>query len=147
MSEELTRNQDCRGTARRVWELNREGQPCPRAGLAADAAKTARQLIRRAKRATRRRFPAEEKIRIVMEGVRAEVSVADLCRARDLSRGVLQMVEGFHGRRARGGCGETPSEKATSHEVQDLRQENERLKLLVGGFESRESDTEKKAQY
>ena len=41
---------------------------------------TARQLIRRAKRASRRKFPAEEKIRIVMEGIRAEVSIADLCR-------------------------------------------------------------------
>ncbi|HKM68050.1 MAG TPA: transposase [Candidatus Acidoferrum sp.] len=40
---------------------------------------TARQLIRRAKQASRRRFPAEEKIRIAMEGIRAEVSVADLC--------------------------------------------------------------------
>jgi transposase-like protein len=36
---------------------------------------TARQLIRRAKHASRRRFPAEEKIRIVLEGIRAEVSV------------------------------------------------------------------------
>ena len=38
------------------------------------SAETARVLIRRAKQATRRRFPAEEKIRIVMEGIRAEVS-------------------------------------------------------------------------
>jgi hypothetical protein len=41
---------------------------------------TARQVIRWAKRTSRRKFPAEEKIRIVMEGIRAEVLVADLCR-------------------------------------------------------------------
>lgn len=34
---------------------------------------TARQLIRRTKQASRRRFPAKEKTRIVMEGIRAEV--------------------------------------------------------------------------
>ncbi len=40
------------------------------------SAETARALIRKTKRATRRRFPTEDKIRIVMEGVRGEVSVA-----------------------------------------------------------------------
>jgi len=44
------------------------------------AGEKARQLILRAKRATRPKFPAEEKIRIVLEGVRAEESVAGLCR-------------------------------------------------------------------
>ena len=41
---------------------------------------TARALLRRAKQASRRRFPSEEKIRILLEGVRAEISVAELCR-------------------------------------------------------------------
>ena len=36
---------------------------------------TARQLIRRAKQASRRKFPAEEKIRILLEGVREEISI------------------------------------------------------------------------
>ena len=43
------------------------------------SAETARALIRKTKRATRRRFPTEDKIRIVMEGVRGEVPVAELC--------------------------------------------------------------------
>ena len=41
---------------------------------------TARQLIRWAQQASRRKFPAEEKIRILLEGVRGEVSVVELCR-------------------------------------------------------------------
>ena len=41
---------------------------------------TARQLIRRAQQASRRKFPAEEKIRILLEGVRGEVPVVELCR-------------------------------------------------------------------
>ena len=44
------------------------------------SAETARGLIHKTKRATRRRFPTEAKIRIVMERVRWEVSVAELCR-------------------------------------------------------------------
>lgn len=44
------------------------------------SAQTARALIQKSKRAIRRRFPAEDKIRIVLEGIRGEVSVAELCR-------------------------------------------------------------------
>ena len=45
---------------------------------------TARALIRQTGlRASRRRFPSKEKIRILLEGVRAEVSVAELCRQRE----------------------------------------------------------------
>jgi transposase-like protein len=40
----------------------------------------ARALIRRTKQASRRRFPAEEKIRMLLEGIPAEISVAELCR-------------------------------------------------------------------
>src|SRR5260370_1234627 len=44
------------------------------------SSEVARALIRRTKQASRRRFPAEEKIRILLEGVRAEISVAEFCR-------------------------------------------------------------------
>jgi len=44
------------------------------------SSEVARALIRRTKQASRRRFPAEEKIRILLEGIRAEISVAELCR-------------------------------------------------------------------
>ena len=44
------------------------------------SAETARALIRKTKRATRRRFPTEEKILSVIEEVRGEVSAAELCR-------------------------------------------------------------------
>ena len=53
---------------------NAKGSKVSRSG------ETARELIRKTKRATRRKFPSEEKIRIVIEGMRGEVSVAELCR-------------------------------------------------------------------
>ena len=40
----------------------------------------ARSFIRKVRTATRRRYTAEEKIRIVLEGFRREVAVNDLCR-------------------------------------------------------------------
>jgi len=54
--------------------------PKPPRSTAARSGETARELIRQAKRASRRKFPAEEKIRILWEGIHAEVSVAELCR-------------------------------------------------------------------
>lgn len=41
---------------------------------------TARQQIHKAKAVSRRQFSAEEKIRIVMEGIRGDQSIAELCR-------------------------------------------------------------------
>ena len=40
----------------------------------------ARNVIREIRKATRRKFSAEEKIRIVVEGLRGEISVSALCR-------------------------------------------------------------------
>ena len=40
----------------------------------------AEQVMKDIRRATRRQFSAEEKIRIVLEGVRGEESIAELCR-------------------------------------------------------------------
>jgi transposase len=112
----------------------------------ARAGETARQLIRRAKRATRRKFPAEEKIRIVMEGIRAEVSIADLCRREGIHptiyyKWLKDFMEAGKGR-LRGDA----RREATSDEVTQLRGENERLKQLVADL-SLENVTLKKSQY
>jgi len=92
---------------------------------------TARVLIRRAKQASRRRFPSEEKIRILLEGMRAEVSVADLCRREGLHPTVYyKWLKDFMEAGKKRLRGDTLRE-ATSEEVGQLRQENERLKQLV----------------
>jgi transposase len=43
-------------------------------------AKSAEKVVQDIRRRTRRRFSAEEKIRIVLEGLRSEESIAALCR-------------------------------------------------------------------
>jgi len=98
---------------------------------AARSAETARALIRKTKRATRRRFPTEDKVRIVMEGIRGEVPVAELCRREGIHptiyyKWLKDFLEAGKAR-MRGDA----LREATSQEVKQLRQENERLKQLV----------------
>jgi transposase len=95
------------------------------------SAETARALIRKTKRATRRKFPPEEKIRIVMEGVRGEVSVAELCRREGLHPTIYyKWLKDFMEAGKARMRGDNVRE-ATSDEVKALRQENTRLKQSV----------------
>jgi transposase len=107
-----------------------ESNPTEMAGPTRSA-ETARALIRKTKRATRRRFPTEDKIRIVMEGIRGEVSVSELCRREGIHptiyyKWLKDFMEAGKGR-MRGDA----LREASSDEVKALRQENERLKQLV----------------
>ena len=90
-------------------------------------------------RRPRRRFSAEEKIRIVLEGLRGEESIAALCRREGLApnlyyRWSKEFLEAGKKRL----LGDTTRE-ATSTEVQDLRRENSQLKQVVAeaGLENR----------
>src|SRR5204863_7900194 len=64
----------------------------------------ATQVLKDIRRATRRHFSAEDKIRIVLEGLRGEDSIAELCRRAGITSSmyygwVLRLVEGVPGRR------------------------------------------------
>jgi len=135
MSEELTRNQ--MQEQQEESGVNREGQPARGQG-GADR-RDRRQLIRRAKRATAGISCRREDPHCDGRGP-GEVSWP-ICASQGSIRGVLQMVEGFM-EAGKGGCGRRPA-RATSHEVQDLRRRMSGSNP-GGGFESRESDTEKK---
>ncbi len=100
-------------------------------GGRARSGETARELIRKAKQVTRRKFPAEEKIRIVMEGIRAEVSVAELCRREGIAPTVYYKWLKDFMEAGRGRLRGDSQRQATAEEVKVLRQENERLKQLV----------------
>lgn len=100
-------------------------------GGRARSGETARELIRKAKQVTRRKFPAEEKIRIVMEGIRAEVSVSELCRREGIAPTVYYKWLKDFMEAGRGRLRGDSQRQATSEEVKVLRQENERLKQLV----------------
>jgi len=46
------------------------------------------RIVKEIKRKTRRQYSAEEKIRIVLDGLRGEESVAELCRREGISQGI-----------------------------------------------------------
>ena len=92
---------------------------------------SAEKAVRDIRRATRRRYSAEEKIRIVLEGLRGEDSIAELCRREGLNANVYyrwskEFLEAGKKRLA----GNVVRE-ATSDEVRDLRQETLGLKEAV----------------
>jgi transposase len=95
---------------------------------------TPRQQIRKAKKVTRRRFSAEEKIRVVMEGMRGEDSVSALCRREGIQSTVYyRWLKDFMEAGKRRLQGDTLRE-AGHDEVKALRDENARLKQLVAEY-------------
>lgn len=91
----------------------------------------AEKAVRDIRLATRRRFSAEEKIRIVIGGLRGEDSIAELCRREGINQNLYyrwskEFMEAGKKRLA----GDTARE-ATSDEVKDLRREAVALKEVV----------------
>lgn len=88
-------------------------------------------IVKEIRRQTRRRFTAEEKIRIVLEGLKGESSVAELCRREGIvSNLYYRWSKDFLEAGKKRLQGDTVRE-ASSSEVTELRGENEQLKQLV----------------
>jgi transposase len=88
-------------------------------------------VVREIKRRTRRKFNSEEKIRIILEGLRGEDSIANICRKEGIVPGIYyKWSKAFLEAGKRQLNGDTIRE-ASSNEVSDLRGENEQLKQLV----------------
>jgi len=90
-----------------------------------------RQFIKNIKRLTRRKFTAEEKIRIVLEGFRRDTPIRALCRCEGIQPGTYyawlkDFMEAGKERLTR-----DTVRDATKAEVQDIKRENARLKTLV----------------
>ena len=90
-----------------------------------------KQLIRDVKRVTRRKFTAEEKIRIVLEGFRRDTPIRDLCHREGIKAATYyawlkDFMEAGKERLTR-----DITRDVTKHEIQELKRENERLKTLV----------------
>ena len=89
------------------------------------------KLVKDIRRRTRKKYSSEEKIRIVLEGMRGEESIAELCRREGLNQNVYyrwskEFLEAGKQRLA----GDIKRE-ATSTEATDLKKENDQFKRLV----------------
>ena len=97
----------------------------------AEKKEKAETTVRRIRRKTRKKYSAEDKIRIVIEGLRGDMSVAELCRKEGISQSLYykwskEFLEAGKQRLA----GNT-TRQADSREVQEMRQESEQMKLLI----------------
>ena len=89
------------------------------------------RIVKTIRRATRKHYSAEEKIRIVLDGLRGESSIAELCRRESIAESLYytwskEFLEAGK-RRLAGDVART----ATSGEVKDLRREAQELKAVV----------------
>ena len=88
-------------------------------------------IVREIKRKTRRKYSSEEKIRIVLEGLRGEQTIAELCRREGISPNLYyNWSKEFLEAGKRRLMGDTKRE-ATSGEVTGLRRENLQLKEML----------------
>ena len=92
---------------------------------------SAQAVVKDIRRATRKQYSAEEKIRIVLEGLRGEDSIAELCRREGIAQGVYyKWSKDFMEAGKRRLAGDTPR-AANTDEVRDLRREARDLKEVV----------------
>ena len=87
--------------------------------------------VKEIRRKTRRKFSAEEKIRIVLDGLRGEYSIAELCRREGINPNLYyRWSKDFLEAGKRRLAGDTVRE-ASSDEVVGLKKENKNLKQAV----------------
>ena len=102
-----------------------------KAETAQERSEETRSFVRTVKAATRRKYTPEEKIRVVLEGFRREVTVNDLCRREGIKphsyyAWTKEFMEAGKERLTR-----DTVRDATRQEIQDLNRENDELKQLV----------------
>ena len=93
--------------------------------------KSPESVVREIKRKTRRKFNPEEKIRIILEGLKGEEGIAAICRREGIAPSLYyKWSKSFLEAGKKRLKGDTMRE-ANSDEVSELRKENEQLKQLV----------------
>lgn len=93
---------------------------------------TAEGFIRKVRQYTRRRYTAEQKIRVVLEGMKREITVSELCRQEGIASAIYySWVKDF----MEGGKASLQGDTlrgANRDEVMRLKKEKEQLKALIG---------------
>ena len=91
----------------------------------------AEKIVQDIRRARRKHYSAEEKIRIVLEGLRGEDSISELCRREGIAQNLYyRWSKDFLEAGKKRLAGDT-ARAATSDEVKDLRRESTALKEAV----------------
>ena len=90
-----------------------------------------RNVVQQIRRATRKRYSAEEKIRIVLEGLRGEIPVTELCRREGISSAIYYRWSRAFLDAGKNGLTRDSQRNATVTEVHELKEENSDLKRAL----------------
>lgn len=106
-------------------------QKSPAELVAKASSEDTRSFVRRVKRATRRKYTPEEKVRIVLEGFRGEIGISALCRREGIHPTVYHawLKDFMEAGKAR--LQADSARDATRAEVEALKRERDQLKQLV----------------
>jgi transposase len=88
----------------------------------------ARNIVAEIRKATRRKYSAEDKIRIVLEGLRGQISVSELCRREGIAPTVYYRWSKDFLEAGKNGLTRDTLRDANADEVKALKAENEALK-------------------
>jgi len=94
-------------------------------------AKEPKNVIKQIRKATKKKFYAEEKIRIVLEGLRGEITISELCRKEGISAATYYKWSKDFLDAGKNGLTLQTKRNATSDEVKNLKAENEDLKKAL----------------
>ena len=95
------------------------------------AKEPAEQVVRNIRRRTRKQYSAEEKIRIVLSGLRGEDSIAELCRREGIAESLYYSWSKEFLEAGRKRLSGDTARQASSGEVKDLRREIHDLKEVL----------------
>jgi transposase len=87
-----------------------------------------KDVVRQIRKATRRKFSADEKIRIVLEGLRGEQSISEVCRKEGIAASIYYKWSKAFLEAGKNGLTRDTLRDATSEQVKQLKAENEQLK-------------------
>ena len=88
----------------------------------------AKNIVREIRKASRRKFSAEEKIRVVLEGLRGEIGVSELARREGIDPSIYYRWSKAFLEAGKNGLTRDTHRDATTDEVRRLREENDALK-------------------
>jgi transposase len=88
-------------------------------------------VVKQIRKANRRKFSADEKIRIVLEGLRGEISISELCRREGIAANVYYRWSKDFLEAGKNGLTKDTLRDASSDEVKRLKSENEDLKKAL----------------
>ena len=112
-------------------EIDKADGTSPATEQAEERTRETRGFMRSVRRATRRKYTPEEKIRIVLEGFRREATISDLCRREGINPAnyyswTKEFMEAGKERLTR-----NTVRDATRQEIEQLKRENGDLKEIV----------------